>query len=118
MKEDLLWKYFIQIARGLEALHNMKIIHRDIKPGNILVTNTGHVKIADLGIAKFARNNMAKTQIGTPVYMAPEVWCKKPYSFSSDTWSLGCVLYEMATYNMPFDGRSLNDLKHKILRGM
>ncbi|GMH45647.1 hypothetical protein BSKO_13604 [Bryopsis sp. KO-2023] len=117
MHDDLIWKYFIQIVRGLQALHSVKIIHRDIKPGNILVTSDGVVKIADLGIAKLVRNNMARTQIGTPVYMAPEVWCNKPYSFWSDTWSLGCVLYEMATYNIPFDGRSMMELKQKILRG-
>eukprot|EP00951_Prasinocladus_malaysianus_P022739 scaffold191499_cov37-Prasinocladus_malaysianus.AAC.1 len=60
---------------------------------------------------------MAKTQIGTPHYMPPEVWKSRPYAFPSDAWALGCMLYEMATFNVPFEARSMSELRYKILRG-
>lgn len=118
MPEDLIWKLFIQVARGLAALHNMKILHRDIKPGNIMVMQGDIAKIGDLGIAKLLTSTLAaKTQIGTPHYMPPEIWKNKPYSFSSDIWALGCLLYEMATFSVPFEARSMNELRYKVLKG-
>eukprot|EP00798_Chlamydomonas_sp_ICE-L_P008396 gene8396-18290_t len=118
MPEDLIWKIWIQIARGLANLHNMKILHRDIKPGNIMVMQNDVCKIGDLGIAKLLRHTMAKTQIGTPHYMPPEIWRNKAYSFTSDSWAMGCILYEMATNNVPFEARSMNELKSKVLKGI
>eukprot|EP00877_Chromochloris_zofingiensis_P002096 jgi/Chrzof1/11888/Cz06g13190.t1 len=117
MPEDLIWKLFIQTARGMCALHNMKILHRDIKPGNIMVSDSDVVKIGDLGIARILKHTMAKTQIGTPHYMPPEIWKSKPYSFSSDTWALGCVLYELCTYKVPFEAKSMQELKYKVMKG-
>ena len=64
MPEDQIWRYFIQIAKAIQALHQMKILHRDIKPGNIMVTNHDVIKLGDLGIAKLLKHTMAKTQIG------------------------------------------------------
>jgi serine/threonine protein kinase len=61
--------------------------------------------------------DFAKTQIGTPVYMAPEVWSGKLYSYSSDLWSLGCVLYEMMTFKVPIEGRTMQELKVKVSSG-
>mmetsp|Transcript_19825 Transcript_19825/g.43138 ORF Transcript_19825/g.43138 Transcript_19825/m.43138 type:complete len:627 (+) Transcript_19825:361-2241(+) len=117
MPEDLIWKYFIQVALGLAALHNMKILHRDIKPGNIMVMANDVAKIGDLGIAKLLKHTMAKTQIGTPHYMPPEIWRNRPYSFTSDSWALGCLLYEMSTFSVPFEARSMSELRYKVLRG-
>eukprot|EP00798_Chlamydomonas_sp_ICE-L_P011207 gene11207-18827_t len=117
MPEDLVWKYFIQIARGLGALHHMKILHRDMKPGNIMILENDVAKIGDLGIAKLLRHTMAKTQIGTPHYMPPEIWRNKPYGFTSDSWAMGCLMYEMATLKVPFEARSMNELKTKVMRG-
>lgn len=66
LPEDIIWRYFIQVVMGLQALHHMKILHRDIKPGNIMVFDNGVVKIGDLGIAKLlTKTAAAKTQIGT-----------------------------------------------------
>ena len=115
--ETEIWNYFIQIARGIGALHGMKVLHRDIKPGNIMVAEGRRLTIGDLGIAKFLKSNMAKTQIGTPHYMPPEVWKSRPYAFPSDVWALGCMLYEMATFTVPFEARSMSELRYKILRG-
>lgn len=75
------------------------MIHRDIKPANIFMCPDNVVKIGDLGVAKaLTKAHYAQTQIGTPVFMAPEVWKGLPYGYNSDLWSLGCVLYEMMTY--------------------
>ncbi|KAJ9517846.1 hypothetical protein QJQ45_004112 [Haematococcus lacustris] len=139
MPEDLIWRYFIQARRGrstgrgaaegaearrrqstlvvlgLAALHSMRILHRDIKPGNIMVMEGDVAKIGDLGIAKLLKHTLAaKTQIGTPHYMPPEIWKNRPYAFFSDTWALGCILYEMATFTVPFEARSMNELRHKV----
>mmetsp|Transcript_9222 Transcript_9222/g.30430 ORF Transcript_9222/g.30430 Transcript_9222/m.30430 type:complete len:490 (-) Transcript_9222:179-1648(-) len=117
LQEDLIWSYFIQIARGLHALHQNRILHRDIKTANVLRINPEVVKIGDLGVAKLMKSQMTHTQIGTPHYMPPEVWKNRPYSFPSDLWALGCVLYEMCTFNVPFEARSMDELRYKVLRG-
>ena len=87
------------VVQGLDHMHKKKILHRDIKPMNIFIGKGDIVKIGDLGIAKILKNNVsAQTQIGTPHYMAPEIWRGKPYTYSADVWALGCLLYEMMTY--------------------
>lgn len=65
---------------------------------NIFVGEHDVVKVGDLGIAKKLKGGLAHTQIGTPHYMPPEVWKNRPYSYETDMWSLGCLLYEMMTY--------------------
>eukprot|EP01024_Parvocaulis_polyphysoides_P022306 TRINITY_DN20679_c0_g1_i1.p1 TRINITY_DN20679_c0_g1~~TRINITY_DN20679_c0_g1_i1.p1 ORF type:complete len:202 (-),score=30.83 TRINITY_DN20679_c0_g1_i1:21-626(-) len=87
--EDIIWKFFLQIVQGVNILHNNKILHRDIKPMNIFVGDNDVVKIGDLGIAKILKGGMARTQIGTPHYMPPEIWAGKPYSFASFLISTG-----------------------------
>jgi len=116
--EDLVWKIFIQIVQGLEALHSLKILHRDIKPGNIMLMANDVVKIGDLGVAKVLKNSpLTNTQIGTPYYMAPEIWRTRPYTYSCDTFSLGCLLYELISTKLPFEARSLGELSKRITSG-
>ncbi|KAG2499664.1 hypothetical protein HYH03_002601 [Edaphochlamys debaryana] len=116
--EEAVWRIFLQLCKGLQALHSQNIIHRDIKPANIFLCANDLLKIGDLGIAKALTNmNFARTQIGTPCYMAPEVWSGRPYSYSSDMWSLGAVLYEMMTFRTPMEGRSMVDLRNRIIAG-
>lgn len=90
--------------QGLEFLHSKHIVHRDIKPENILHNSKGEVKLTDFGISRSldATIAMAETQIGTQIYMAPEMCLGEDYSFSVDIWSYGLVLYELATGTFPF----------------
>ncbi len=115
--EETIWSYFIQVAMGLQSLHNQRVLHRDVKAANIMRSGPHVVKLGDLGISKLMKNNMTNTQIGTPHYMPPEIWRNRPYSFPSDIWALGCLLYEMASCAVPFEARSLQELRSKVLRG-
>lgn len=113
-------KILTQISTGIEHLHNENIIHRDLKPSNILIDKNYNFKIADFGVSKVINNRykLAYTCVGTPYYMAPEVIAnsKMGYSFSSDLWSLGCILFQLLTFNYPFYGRNMIDLSNNIKR--
>ncbi|MER5435868.1 serine/threonine-protein kinase [Streptomyces sp. NPDC002588] len=91
-----------QICEGLEAAHKAKVLHRDIKPDNIMITQDGDVKIVDFGLAFLADVTQTHTSAGTPLYKAPERWNGEPGSQRSDLYSVGCVLYEMLTGRPPF----------------
>lgn len=92
MKESIIWDYFIQTLRGLLALHKMNIMHRDVKTANIFLSEDLKVaKLGDLNVAKVVKNDFASTQIGTPYYLAPEIWNNKLYDNRCDVFSLGCV---------------------------
>ncbi|MBI5359444.1 MAG: protein kinase [Planctomycetes bacterium] len=114
---------FIEVLRGLHYTHNMNIIHRDIKPENILLEK-GHSgrlipKLADFGLAKQLKSNrkltIAGTVVGTPDYMSPEQARAGNISSKSDIFSLGSVLYKIATGTEPFHGRSALDVMKAIV---
>lgn len=116
--ESFLWRIFIQILIGIRDLHQNSIIHRDIKPANIFINKEKvSVKIGDLNISKILKNNqsLAETQIGTPFYLAPEIWMRNTYDYKVDIFSLGCVVFEMAALQHPFYSRNTMDLQKKIL---
>ncbi|ERP38993.1 serine/threonine protein kinase [Chitinivibrio alkaliphilus] len=103
---ELVIDYAKQICRGLQYAHARKIVHRDIKPQNILIDSSGVCKISDFGIAqlfteKITRAGMA---VGTPEYMSPEQASGDPLDYRTDIYSLGIVLYEMLTGDVPFSG--------------
>jgi len=116
--EQEVWKVFIQLLKGLKALHDFKILHRDIKSANVFLFDGGICKLGDLNVSKVARKGLGYTQTGTPYYASPEVWEEKPYDNKSDVWSLGCVIYEMITFRPPFQAKSMEDLYKKVMRGI
>ncbi len=97
----------IQVARGIEAAHNKGIIHRDIKPQNIMISKDGKVKVTDFGIAKAVSSNTVHADMmGSVHYTSPEQARNGYVTYRSDIYSLGIVMYEMATGRVPFDGDS------------
>lgn len=115
INEESIWKYTVQILNGLKELHSLKILHRDIKSANIFLSEDFEtVKLGDLNIAKVAKEDFASTQIGTPYYLAPEIWMNQKYDNRCDIFSLGCVIFEMATLKVPFDASTIQELYKKI----
>ncbi|XP_072832271.1 serine/threonine-protein kinase Nek5 isoform X2 [Vicugna pacos] len=115
--EDQILSWFVQISLGLKHIHDRKILHRDIKAQNIFLSKNGMVaKLGDFGIARVLNNTMelARTCVGTPYYLSPEICQNKPYNNKTDIWSLGCVLYELCTLRHPFEGNNLHQLVLKI----
>ena len=106
-----------QIASGLDYAHSQSVIHRDIKPGNIMLTAQGPVKIMDFGVAKDTGAGLtpAGKVLGTPSYMSPEQVRGYFLDGRSDLFSLGVVLYEIVTGQKPFDGPTLNAVVSKVM---
>ncbi|CAD8150243.1 unnamed protein product [Paramecium octaurelia] len=118
LPENQVWRFLIQITLGLAFLHKNKVLHRDIKSMNIFLSKD-QVRIGDLGVAKLLndQNNFARTMVGTPYYLSPEMCEEKPYNEKSDIWALGCVIYELCTFKHPFEANSQGALVLKIIRG-
>ncbi len=106
-----------QVCRGLAYAHDREIIHRDVKPANIRVTEMGQVKLMDFGVAHLVSSELTQTGsvVGTPYYMAPEVISGKPIDSRADIFSLGATFYELLSYSRPFQGDSLQTVFTKIL---
>ena len=110
IEEVDVWRIFIQMTKGLKALHDLKILHRDLKSANIFLFSDGSAKIGDLNVSKVVHKDLGYTQTGTPYYASPEVWNDEPYSYKSDIWSLACVVYEMLALHPPFRAEDMEGL--------
>lgn len=117
LSEGTVWSYFIQMIRGLQALHELKIVHRDIKSANVFITSNGTVKLGDLNVSKVAKRGLLSTQTGTPYYASPEVWKDCPYDLKSDIWSAGCLLFEICALSPPFKANDMQGLYRKVTSG-
>lgn len=108
---------FVQVALALQHIHSRKVLHRDLKPLNIFLTKQGLVKLGDFGIARLMDSSMAeaKTTIGTPFYLSPEMCNSEGYNLKSDLWSLGVVTYELTVLRVPFGGVSLPAVALQIM---
>nr|XP_057929832.1 serine/threonine-protein kinase Nek1 isoform X2 [Doryrhamphus excisus] len=117
--EEQILDWFVQICLAIKHIHDRKILHRDIKSQNIFLTKDGTVQLGDFGIARVLNSTveLARTCIGTPYYLSPEICENKPYNNKSDIWALGCVLYEMCTLKHAFEAGNMKNLVLKIIRG-
>ena len=117
-KEPIIWSYAIQMIEGLKALHDKKIMHRDLKSANIFLVKDKHqCKLGDMNVSKVIKEKVLHTQTGTPYYASPEVWNDAPYSYKSDLWSIGCVIYELCELRPPFQGKDLDELYENVCKG-
>ncbi|XP_072040813.1 serine/threonine-protein kinase Nek1-like isoform X1 [Amphiura filiformis] len=117
--EEQIVDWFVQICLALKHVHDRKILHRDLKSQNIFLTKKGIIKLGDFGIARVlnSTSELARTCIGTPYYLSPEICENKPYNNKSDIWALGCVLYELCTLKHAFEAGNMKNLVLKIIRG-
>ncbi|GAA6000436.1 hypothetical protein JCM10207_008010 [Rhodosporidiobolus poonsookiae] len=117
MKEDWVRFYVAEMALALGDLHKRGIVHRDIKPDNILLDEKGHAHLTDFNIAVHFTERRALTSVaGSMAYMAPEVLAKRGYFATVDWWSLGVVTYELLFGKRPFRGKTNSTLTQSILK--
>uniref|UniRef100_A0A251UQD2 non-specific serine/threonine protein kinase n=1 Tax=Helianthus annuus TaxID=4232 RepID=A0A251UQD2_HELAN len=116
LPEDEVQKIAKQLVSALHYLHSNRIIHRDMKPQNILICAGGVVKLCDFGFARAMSNNtvVLRTHKGTPLYMAPELVREKPYDHTVDLWALGVILYELYVGQPPFLAKTIFTLMKHI----
>lgn len=110
----------MQIALALQYSHSRKVLHRDVKTSNIFLNHAkSTIKLGDFGTSRILESTLdvAATCVGTPYYMSPELCLNESYSWKSDVWSLGCVLYQLCTLHHPFESSSLVTLALKIVNG-
>ncbi|KAJ2786626.1 Protein kinase C signaling pathway involved MAPKK protein [Coemansia interrupta] len=100
--ENVLGKVAVAVLTGLVHLHSYRVIHRDVKPSNIVVTGRGEIKLCDLGVSGELVDSIAQTFVGTSYYMAPERIQGDRYAVQSDVWSLGLTLIEVSQNQFPF----------------
>jgi len=117
-KEHEILFIFLQLCLALDHIHSQRMMHRDLKTANVLLTATGLVKLGDFGFSRMYEDSLSNpvgsTFCGTPYYLSPELWKRAPYSKKSEMWALGCVLYEVMALKRPYSGRHMDELIENI----
>lgn len=119
MPEALILTWLVELASAVHYCHSRKVLHRDLKTANIFLSADSTLRLGDFGIARVLKYTLeqAKTVLGTPYYLSPELAQGRPYNGKSDVWAIGCILYELAMQRHPFDGSSIQSLVRRIIRG-
>ena len=102
------------MIQGLEYLHSNEIIHKDVKPENIILNNKGYAFLTDFGTASLVKENNYKENSGTPGYMAPEIICRQNHGLVSDFFAIGVILYEVIIGTRPYVGLNRKEIRSKI----
>eukprot|EP00755_Sulcionema_specki_P008687 Sspe_Gene.41635::Locus_20151_Transcript_1_1_Confidence_1.000_Length_1070::g.41635::m.41635/K08857/NEK1_4_5; NIMA (never in mitosis gene a)-related kinase 1/4/5 len=118
LPQRTVWGWFLHVACGLHVIHSQHILHRDLKSSNIFLMSDGTAKIGDFGLARVLSDpgSLARSMVGTPYYISPEMCAGKEYGPKSDVWALGVVLHEMCTAAFPFHASNHAALIMKITR--
>lgn len=120
LKEELILKILFQLISFLKYLKGKNLLHRDLKTSNIMISNDlTKIKVLDFGLSKLLSSpkSLAKSLAGTKVYMSPQCIFGECYSFETDVWSLGIILYELLTLELPFDVSDPKELKFLVRSG-
>ncbi|PHJ23053.1 cmgc ck2 family [Cystoisospora suis] len=114
--ETTLRTWLLQLTLSLDFMHRHKVLHRDLKPANVFLDQDNYIRVGDLGLSKILEFTLqqARTQCGTPAFMAPELCQGKPYQTPADIWALGCIMVEAATFELPFRGMTFPELQRNI----
>lgn len=113
LRAEIVGQWFGQLLMALAHMHKLHVLHRDVKSENIFLSLAGTVQLGDMGVSTSlaASASMARSLVGTPLYMAPEVLAGQPYGWQADMWSAGCVLNELVTLHRPFNAPDVGHLK-------
>ena len=120
LDEGEVMSYFVQLADGLAHLHEKRVLHRDLKPENVFVCDRSTLKIGDFGISRvlsLSVSELAQTVVGSLTYISPEIIHGESYSYKTDVWSLGVMLYRISSNKFPFDASNLAQLALRITAG-
>lgn len=109
--------FMVQLLDGLDYAHTHRVTHRDIKPANLVYTDEGQIKIMDFGIARVESSSLTQvgTVMGTPAYMAPELFTGEPVDHRTDLFAAGVILYQLLTGIKPFTGSTMSILMHQVV---
>ena len=106
------------MVEGLIAIHDKKIMHRDLKSANIFLIKEKHqCKLGHMNVRKVIKDKVLLTQTNTPYYASPEVWNDKPYSYKSDLWPIGYIIYELCDLHPPLNAKDFDGLYVNVCKG-